>query len=168
MYYYPEKLSPRDRNIRLYDTSHIYYDQIEQAIRKYDPNHLILGDKYNGNRGVPNTVVAAMEIFMDVYSVKYVVKNDEEFREMISELDKTYEKIEKPILLADFKIDINNKKLAASKYLEYIDELKTKKWFLGYFYNGFIDNPFRDWSLKDASDSPVPELIEAFKSINGK
>ena len=41
-------------------------------IRTYDQNHLILGDRYNGNKGIPTPVLKAMQPFVDVLSIQYL------------------------------------------------------------------------------------------------
>jgi hypothetical protein len=47
-------LDPTEREKRLYDVASRYYETIMTAIRRYDPDHLILGDRYNGNKGIPS------------------------------------------------------------------------------------------------------------------
>jgi hypothetical protein len=41
------------------------------AIRRYDSNHLILGDRYLGQRHVPDCVLEAMRPTVDVLSVQF-------------------------------------------------------------------------------------------------
>lgn len=51
-----------------------YYKTVSEAIRKYDPNHLILGSRLHGRpRAIPG-VVAASHKYMDVTSVNFYDK----------------------------------------------------------------------------------------------
>ena len=58
-----------------------YYQVIHDAIRRYDRNHLLLGDRYKGDRaisidgskvnGLPDAVLEAMKATVDILSVEY-------------------------------------------------------------------------------------------------
>lgn len=50
---------------KLYDIASRYYETITKHIRRYDANHLILGDHYNSNKGIPSPVLRAMQPFVD-------------------------------------------------------------------------------------------------------
>ena len=50
----------------LSDLATTYYRVLTEAIRRYDPNHLILGDRYEANRPLPEEVVKAALPFVDV------------------------------------------------------------------------------------------------------
>lgn len=64
-------LDPADREKRLYDVASRYYETVATAIRRYDPDHLILGDRFNGNKGIPEPVLRAMTPHVDLLSVQY-------------------------------------------------------------------------------------------------
>ncbi|MCO5574782.1 hypothetical protein L7F22_028574 [Adiantum nelumboides] len=64
-------LEPGARERALYDVASRYYETIATAIRRYDPDHLILGDRFNGNKGIPEPVLRAMAPHVDVLSVQY-------------------------------------------------------------------------------------------------
>jgi hypothetical protein len=66
-----EGLSPEEHDAKLFEVATQYYKTVTEAIRRYDPNHLILGDRYNGNKGIPEVVLRAMAPFVDVLSVQY-------------------------------------------------------------------------------------------------
>ncbi|KAJ5808671.1 hypothetical protein N7474_009940 [Penicillium riverlandense] len=51
-----------------------YYSTIVGAIKEQDPNHLILSDRYNGNKGIPEAVLHAMSKYVDVLSIQYFVE----------------------------------------------------------------------------------------------
>ena len=51
-------------------------------------------------------------------------------------------------------------------YYPRITYLKTKGWFVGWFYNGLMQTPFRTWGLKDLQDRPVEFLTNKMAKIN--
>lgn len=56
----------RDNNIFLDQVVDRYYRVVVSAVRKYDHNHLILGDKLNGNTDTPDSVVAIAGDYVDL------------------------------------------------------------------------------------------------------
>ena len=57
-------LSQEEHDKKLFEVATQYYKTITEAIRRYDPNHLILGDRYNGNKGIPEAALRAMVPFV--------------------------------------------------------------------------------------------------------
>lgn len=154
------------RNIELYPLAHSYYDLVEAAIRKYDPNHLIFGDKFNVNRGVPSSVLVAHGIFMDMLSVKISVSNDKEFEELVERIDEYSQFVQKPVIIADFKVNIKDEETMLESYTRYMKILQDKSWYNGYFYAGLMDTPYRTWGLKNVNDEMKINIAEAIKRIN--
>jgi hypothetical protein len=64
----PERLKSAAGRAELFELATIYYRTTREAIRRYDPNHLILGDRYEANRLLPEEVVRAALPFVDVLS----------------------------------------------------------------------------------------------------
>src|SRR5579859_4542722 len=90
------------RNEKLFNVATKYYQTITKHIRKYDPNHLILGDRYNGNKGIPAAVLQAMKPSVDVLSVQYfTAPNEESRRQMRDDLARWHEETAKPVIIAD-------------------------------------------------------------------
>ena len=71
-----------------------YYETTHDAIRRYDPHHLILGDRYEANAALPMEVIDAALPLVDVLSFQ-------DFVDPVSHLREWYEKTERPVLLAD-------------------------------------------------------------------
>ena len=44
------------------------YEVEVAAVRKYDPNHLVFGDKFNGNMDVPDEIIALHGKHFDLVS----------------------------------------------------------------------------------------------------
>ncbi len=84
-----------------------YYRVIHNAIRRYDSNHLILGDRYKADRvfpgadskthGMPDEVLDAMKETVDALSIEYYRPGDR----FEQDLEEWYQLTGKPILLAD-------------------------------------------------------------------
>ena len=80
-----------------------YYRIVSAAIRKYDPNHLLLGSRLNGRPRAIQNVVNASEKYMDVTSVNFYDKYNPD--EQISYVNWTNDK---PCLVTEFYIkDVN-------------------------------------------------------------
>lgn len=173
-------LSERARNTKLYDISHKYYDTITKYIRKYDPNHLILGDRYNGNRGIPQTVLCGMKYYVDVLSVNYIPENTGEAnKKFIEQLSEWQSYTEKPVIIADManwcptklnpdknKAGIETQTDRADEYISTINSFIKEPWFLGWHWSGYVENTARGWGIKDPWDKPYEEFINPVREFN--
>ena len=56
-----EGLSEVEREEKIGEMAEGYYSTICTAVRAVDPNHLIFGDRFNGNRGIPRGVITGCE-----------------------------------------------------------------------------------------------------------
>jgi hypothetical protein len=56
------------------DISQIDNSTMVKAVQEQDQNHFILGDLYNGNKSISESVPQAMSKYIDVLSVHYFVK----------------------------------------------------------------------------------------------
>ena len=90
----PERLKSEAGRRELADLAAHYYKTAHDAIRRYDPHHLILGDRYEANAPIPMEVVESAGPYVDVLSFQ-------DFREPVSHLDDWHTKTGKPVLLAD-------------------------------------------------------------------
>ena len=90
----PERLKTESGRRELAALARAYYQTTRDAIRRYDPHHLILGDRYEANADIAKEVVDAAAPFVDVLSFQ-------DFRDPVTHLDEWHEKTGKPVLLAD-------------------------------------------------------------------
>jgi len=74
-----------------------YYRTLHDAIRRYDPNHLIFGDRYEARAPLPEEVVKAALPFVDVLSFQCFAPP----AEIESTLTRWADFSGKPVLLAD-------------------------------------------------------------------
>jgi hypothetical protein len=172
-------LDERTRNIKVYDVAYKYYETITKYIRKYDPNHLILGDRYNGNKGIPNAVLAAMKPFVDVLSVQYFPSNNlKGYSKMREDLAKWQEITGKPVILADIGnwcqtcmnpnrvSEIKDQSGRALDYINSLSPLLEESWFIGWHWCAHLENKARGWGIKDPFDEPYHDFINPVKEFN--
>ena len=74
-----------------------YYQVTHDAIRRYDPNHLILGDRYNGQGPLPEAVLEAMVPTVDVLSIQHFPPIDR----FVSLSSEWHRRTGKPVVNAD-------------------------------------------------------------------
>lgn len=168
------------RNEKLYDVAAKYYETITSHIRKYDPHHLILGDRYNGNKGIPSAVLRAMKPFVDVLSVQYFTAPNEASREQMRfELGQWQEATGKPVLIADIgnwaPTKMNPHRVSgiedqSGRGLDYVESLSAvleEPWFIGWHWCAYVENSGgRGWGIKDPWDEPYQEFVEAVRAFN--
>lgn len=174
-----KNLNEEERNEKLFDVATRYYATITKHIRKYDPNHLILGDRYNGNKGIPAPVLEAMKPYVDVLSVQYFPGNNKEgYKEMREDLAKWQEQCGKPVIIADIgnfcatdmnpnrESDLNGQGERAQDYIDSINEVINEPWFIGWHWCAHVENKARGWGVKDPYDNPYNEFIDPVKEFN--
>lgn len=172
-------LSEEARNKKLYDVASKYYETITKHIRKYDPNHLILGDRYNGNKGIPSAALQAMKPFVDVLSVQYFTAPTEESRQqMRDDFAHWHEETGKPVINADLgnwtPTELNPHRVSgiedqagrAQDYVDAISAVIKEPWFLGWHWCAYVENIGRGWGIKDPWDEPYQDFVSPVKEFN--
>jgi hypothetical protein len=74
-----------------------YYQTLRAAVRRYDKNHLILGDRYEGNGRMAEEVLQAAKPYVDVISFQHFGP----VAKMKADLQMWADKTSLPVLLAD-------------------------------------------------------------------
>lgn len=154
-------LNEEERAKKIGEIAERYYSTIVKAIKEQDPNHLILGDRYNGNKGIPEPVLHAMSNYVDVLSVQYFVEapTAEARKKMRDDLDMWSKKSwGKPVLLADIgnfypteknpdrtSAIIGGQKERGEDYVASITGVLNEKWFLGWHWYSYVANTARGW-----------------------
>lgn len=167
------------REEKLFDVATKYYQTITKHIRAYDPNHLILGDRYNGNKGIPDPVLEAMTPFVDVLSVQYfTAPTDESRQQMRDDFARWHEKTGKPVLNADIgnwaPTKLNPHRISgipdqvgrADDYVASLDAIVHEPWFLGWHWCSYLENTGRGWGIKDPWDEPYTEFVTRVEQYN--
>ncbi len=90
----PEKLKSEAGRKELYGLARHYYRVTHDAIRRYDPNHLIMGDRYEANMPLPMEIVHASDGLVDVLCFQ-------DFKDPATQLAEWHKKTGRPVLWAD-------------------------------------------------------------------
>ncbi len=173
-------LDEQARNERLYDVASKYYETITKHIRNYDHHHLILGDRYNGNKGIPSAALRAMKPFVDVLSVQYfTAPSDGSRQQMRADLAGWHEETGKPVLIADIgnwaptKMNphrvsgIADQRGRGEDYVEALSSVIGEPWFIGWHWCAYIENiGGRGWGIKDPWDEPYREFVDSVREFN--
>lgn len=176
-----EGLSQAEHDQKLFDVATKYYRTITEAIRRYDPDHLILGDRYNGNKGIPEAVLHAMVPFVDVLSVQYFTgKSDEEYATMIEDLRGWHELTGKPVVIADIgnwvptdmnphrTSDMDTQAERGADYASGLARAIAEPWIIGWHWCGYIENLGRGWGIKDPHDEFYTDMTDQIREANAR
>jgi hypothetical protein len=90
----PEGLKTVVGRKELHSLARHYYQVTYDAIRRYDSNHLILGDRYEANAPLPMEIVDASRGLVDVLSFQ-------DFKDPVGHLTDWHQKTGRPVLWAD-------------------------------------------------------------------
>ena len=90
----PERLQSEAGRKELFELASSYYKTAHDAIRRYDPHHLLFGDRYEANAAIATEVVEAADPYVDILSFQ-------DFRDPLRHLAEWHERTGKPVLLAD-------------------------------------------------------------------
>jgi hypothetical protein len=151
-----------------------YLETVCGAVRKYDPNHLLLGTRYGGT--MADEYFVAARIF-DVCSIN--VYEYEPTRQIIHAGRLT----DRPILIGEYHIGVPADGLAAGlvqaasqlergvAYRYYVEQAASLEWFLGAYWFAWKDEPVLgrmdgenyNIGFVDVTDRPYKELVEAAK-----
>jgi hypothetical protein len=167
------------RDAKLYDVASKYYETMHKHIRRYDQNHLILGDRYNGNKGIPTPVLKAMQPFVDVLSIQYFSgKTMADHVAMRDAFAEWHAITGKPVLNADMgnwtatKLNPNRVTGLASQaergknYVESVSVLLKEPWFIGWHWCAYVENTARGWGIKDPWDEPYQDFVGPVAEFN--
>lgn len=153
-----------------------YYSVISAAIRKYDPNHLIIGSRLNGRpRAIPG-VVAASEKYMDVTSVNFYDKFTP--NEQIATSQWTNDK---PCIVTEFYIKdinmfaatqsgagwyVNNQASRGDFYQNTCLELLKNKCYIGWQYFKYQDDSDANKGIINGSGVEYTEMTALMNELN--
>jgi hypothetical protein len=154
-----------------------YLDIICTAVRKYDPNHLLLGIRYGGKMSDEALIMAGI---FDVCSI-----NVYEY-EPTKQIIRAAQLSGRPILIGEYHIGVPADGLAAGlvqakdqlergiAYRYYVEQAASLQWFLGAYWFAWRDEPVLgrmdgenyNIGFVDVTDRPYAELIEAAKATH--
>ena len=164
----PEELKTEAGRQELTRLAQRYYQTTHDAIRRYDPNHLIFGDRYEANAPIAMEVVEAALPYVDVLSFQ-------DFRDPITHLDYWYRQTGKPVLLADAakikwmtepgEFTYNN----GQWYADTLAQLHLNPGCIGFHLCGaYQRNKARRYGLLDEFENPDVENVSLIQEANLK
>jgi len=166
----PKRLATPKGKKALFDLASQYYKITHDAIRRHDPHHLILGDRYNGQRPWAEEVIKAAAQYVDVISVQHFglpeqIKTDlQKFHQVSGG---------KPVLLADSGVPDDNtweQGFISNDYQRYARltaMLENLKFCVGFHFCGaYQRNKIRKYGLLAPDETCNQATQEAIKSFN--
>ena len=161
----PDLLTTESGRKELSRLANRYYKTTHDAIRRYDPHHLILGDRYEANAALPMEVIEAALPLIDVLSFQ-------DFVDPVTDLDDWYKRTGKPVLLADAAgLDWQRNPTFARNdglwYAEALAGLRENPGCIGFHLCGaFQRNRIRRWGLLDEFEHADEENVRAIQAAN--
>ncbi|MEM6800524.1 MAG: agarase [Bacteroidota bacterium] len=164
----PEKLESESGRKELRKLAKKYYQTTHDAIRRYDKNHLILGDRYEANARIAVEVIEEALPYVDVLSFQ-------DFRDPVLHLNEWHQKTGKPVLLADAakmkwqtqpgEFTRNNGKW----YAKILEALIQNPGCVGFHLCGaYQRNKARRYGLLDEMEQPDAENVALIQAANEK
>jgi hypothetical protein len=128
-----------------------YYRLVHDLIKSHDPNHLLLGDKYDGNAGIPPFVLEEAKPYIDTLCVQYY--QIDSFTDHIARIDHWQKLVEKPVLDTDSSYAVPKLKMpnpygphCANQHerglchKRYAETFFRRPYGVGWLWCGYIDN----------------------------
>lgn len=157
-----------------------YFRVLGETNRKYDPHHLIFGDRFTFQTAIP-VVIEEMLPYVDAIAIQ--PRFSPGFPR--KDFDRVYQLTDKPIIICDFAIrfmDGEKKvrgwqpelspKIAGERYSEYVRDAMATRYIIGAFWCNPIDSRpgFKKTGIKqglfDRGLTPRPELNRAIRELN--
>ena len=163
----PEKLKSEAGKRELRALSSQYYKTTHDAVKRYDKNHLILGDRYEANSPIPDELVSSALPYIDVLSFQ-------DFKDPLRQLPEWHRKTKKPVLLADAAgVNWQSKEFFRANngewYARVIDSLYKSPGCIGFHLCGaYQRNKARRRGLLDEMENPDSKEVNQMKAANLK
>lgn len=173
--------TPQKRKLFIYAAFRKFLDVTMAAIRKHDPNHLILGLRFGGEVP-PMEMLDACKVFdvysMNVYSTSVSAKN----------MQAIYDVLHRPILVGEFHFGMPGRGLAAglvqtrdlaergTAYRYYVEQAAAFPAFIGSSWFQWVDQPATgrmdgenyNIGLVDVTDRPYKDMVEAMRVTHAR
>ena len=160
----PKKLESETGRDELSALGHQYYKTTYDAIRRYDKNHLILGDRYEANAHIAMPLIEAAKPFIDVLSFQ-------DFRDPLKHLEHWHKVTGMPVLLADAAGNIPGdddfRRNDGEWYARVLHGLYENPGCIGFHLCGaYQRNKARRRGLLDEFEKPDQENVDLITAVN--
>jgi hypothetical protein len=162
-----KRLDTEDGRRELHRLATRYYQTTHDAIRRYDPNHLILGDRYEGRGRMAAEVLHAAKPFVDVLCFQYFG----EPARTRADLERWSTEIGKPVLLADAGIGRKPGDGTAhhdpAEYEALMTGMRELPTCIGFHLcGGYLRNRIRKKGLLLEDETPDRQALDGITRIN--
>ena len=163
----PDKLKSKKGRDELFRIATRYYKVTHDAIRRYDQNHLIFGDRYEANAPLAKEVIIAAKPYVNAITFQHFAPADK----ICENLNYWHEVTGMPVMIADSAtprlLDNGSKSYNIDNYRVLFDMLKDIHSCIGFHLCGaYIENRVRRRGLFDEYDMPYQEVMDGITSVN--
>jgi hypothetical protein len=144
-----------------------YYRITHEAIRRYDPHHLILGDRFEAGQPIAAEVIEAALPYVDALSFQHFAGVEQVRRNLLY----WHHQTGKPVLLADHaavdKSVDGSQRHDGRGYATVMAGLQEVPGCVGYHLCGaYLRNEVRRRALRNADESLDTEAVEGITAAN--
>lgn len=155
----PARLADASGRRELRRIAEQYYQVTCEAIRRYDPHHLILGDRYEAKAALPDEVLESALPWVDVLSFQFFASPEE----VVAGFRSWFEQTGKPLLLADACAPRRD----AARYHDMVSALWKEPSCVGWHVCGaYLRNRCRQHGFKTEADEPIEPLVSLATAAN--
>jgi hypothetical protein len=159
----PAMLDTEAGQRELFDLATHYYRTIHDAVRRYDPNHLILGDRYEGRQPLAEPVLRAAVPYIDVLSFQ----NFGPIAEVAESFRHWHEVTGLPILLADANARMTDDPGHRETYSDKIKALRELDFCVGWHLCGaYLRNTARRRGIRNERFEPDDAFVAEITAAN--
>lgn len=172
----PARLSQPGGAAALHELATRYYRLMHDAVRRYDPRHLILGDRYDANCPLPDVLLKAAAPFVDVISLQDF---DRPVPEVSGRIAHVAQVTGRPVLLCDAIMEMRPlvethapAAAYAAGWLEQVQGVRSEPACVGihacgsYLRNEVRYERWRHLGCRDELNQVVPAMVDAFRGAN--
>jgi hypothetical protein len=161
----PELLKTEVGRKQLFDMAMRYYKVTHDAIHRYDPNHLILGDRYEAKAPLPEEILKAAVPYVDVLSFQYFAGPED----ICPDFQRWHEITGLPILLADACVPGRDRGISPEdyRYPSQMRSLRELSCCIGWHYCGaYLRNRVRQAGFRDEQEMVDDEWLATVSRTN--
>lgn len=160
----PQRLDSASGRQELKQLAGKYYQVTHDALRRYDPHHLILGDRYEANALLTMEIIEAARPYVDVLSFQ-------DFRDPVKHLQQWHSDSGMPVLWADgargSKLPDGNSRNSGQWYGDVLAGLRKNPGCVGaHLCGAYYRNRVRRRGLLDEQERPDTEMINQIREAN--
>lgn len=164
----PERLKTEAGRKELFEIATQYYKVTHDAVRRYDKNHLIFGDRYEAKEPIADEVIKAAIPYVDALSFQHFSPPEA----IVATLKHWHNFSKLPTLVADASHSKRYKETGywyhtLDGYRQIYDLIKTEPSCIGYHLCGaYLENRARKKGLLNEKEKPYGDVIKMITEVN--